>query len=216
MPELNAQATEAARKAASSFVATDLDGEPVDGRTAAIAGMRSSQAIVRAAPSWPSPGWQLAGLAVPQQRTGEAFIMSEPAATAGGFVLWKIGGLLLGVGVISSALGFLVLWPKTAREAFARALATMIGSALFGPFVVAAAYAKWPTLFAAGGHLALQFGQPEWVGLFMAGAPLIAMAGLPLWWIVGAVVLYFEKRRGKDIGELAADVRNDIKGAVSP
>ncbi len=139
----------------------------------------------------------------------------EPASSAaGGVAAWKLGVAFLGIGFVTSSLGFLVLFPKTAKEAAVRVLATMFGSALLGPFFVAAAYNQWPGTFGAGVKLATQVGLEPWIGLFVMAAPLLAMGGLPFWWLLGAVVIWLERRKGKDIGELAADVRNDVKAAL--
>lgn len=139
----------------------------------------------------------------------------EPTSTAaGGFAVWKLGASILGIGVVASGLGFMVLLPRTPREAAMRALATMIGSALVGPFLVFAVYSQWPGLFNAGITFAGKAGLEPWVGLFMTGAPLLALAGLPFWWLLGALVLWFDKRQGKDLGELAADARADVRRAV--
>lgn len=136
---------------------------------------------------------------------------AESASAAGGVALWKVAGGILGIGVVASALGFLVLLPKTPREAAARALATMVGSALLGPALVAGAYSKWPEIFGAGVQLAEKVGLEPWLGLFMVAAPLLAMGGLPFWWLLGALVLWFERRRGKDLGELAEDAQAVIR-----
>lgn len=143
--------------------------------------------------------------------------MSEPASSAaGGFAAWKLAGAILGIGVVASALGFLVLLPKTAKEAALRALATMAGSALLGPFLVAALYSKWPEVFASGVTMADKMGLEPWFGFFIIGAPLLAMGGLPFWWILGAMVLWFENRKAKDLGQLIADARADAGRVVSP
>lgn len=144
-----------------------------------------------------------------------AFAMADTSSAAGGFVLWKALAGLLGVGVLASALGFMVMLPKTMKEAAVRLVATMAGSALAGPFLVAGAYAKWPEVFGAGVQVAHHVGLEPWFGFFMVAAPLLAMAGLPFWWILGAVVLWFEKRKGQDIGQLAADARADAGKVVS-
>lgn len=134
--------------------------------------------------------------------------MSEPAsAAAGGIAFWKIAGGVLGVGVVASALGFLVLLPKTPREAAVRAVATMAGSALLGPLVVAAAYSRYPEVFTAGAVMAGNMGMEAWLGMFMVAAPLLAMAGLPFWWLLGAIVRWFDRRKDKDAGELIEDAR---------
>jgi hypothetical protein len=137
--------------------------------------------------------------------------MAEPSSsTAAGVAGWKIAGGILSIGVVASALGFMVLLPKTAKEAALRALATMMGSALFGPVLVAAVHSKWPALFASGIELAPQLGLESWHGLFMVGAPILAVAGLPVWWLLGAAFRWLDKRREKDLGELARDARNEV------
>jgi len=143
--------------------------------------------------------------------------LAEPTSTgAVGFVLWKALGGLLGVGIIASGLGFLVLLPKTPREAAVRAIATMAGSALLGPLFVAGAYSRYPEVFSAGATIAQTLGMESWLGMFMVAAPLLAMAGLPFWWILGAVVLWFDRRRGMDAGQMVADARADVAKAVAP
>lgn len=142
--------------------------------------------------------------------------MNDPSsAAAGGAILWKALSGLFGLGLMVSILGFLVMWPKTMKEAMVRVTATMAGSALVGPFLVAGVYAKWPEIFGAGVKLATQVGLEAWMGFFMIGAPILALAGLPFWWILGAVVLWFDNRKGQDIGQLAAAARADAAKVVS-
>lgn len=55
------------------------------------------------------------------------------------------------------------------------------------------------------------------MGFLFVAAPMLVMSGLPAWWIIGAVVLWLDKRRGKDIGELAhdaAEVVHDVRGSL--
>lgn len=142
-------------------------------------------------------------------------IVAEPTSSAaGGWALGKAIGGILGIGIVASALGFLVMLPKTPREAMLRIMATMAGSAILGPFLVIFTYAKWPDLFAAGSKFAMEWGLEPWFGLFMVASPLLALAGLPAWWILGGLVLWFAKRDGKDIGEMAGDARADIGRAI--
>lgn len=147
--------------------------------------------------------------------------MAEPASTSAGGIavgisVGKLVGGLLGIGFVATVLGFLVLPPKSAQEAFVRFLATFTGSALVGPFIVVGVYAKWPEIFTAAAHVAATMGLPAWAGTLIVGAPLLAMGGLPFWWLLGALVLWLERRRGKDIGELAQDAAADVKKAVLP
>lgn len=165
---------------------------------------RASSAIVRASDPRARSFTSLGGA-----------VMSEPASSAaGGLAAWKLGAALLGVGIVASALGFLVLLPKSPREAAVRALATMAGSALLGPFLVAALYAKWPEVFASGVKMAEAMRLESWFGFFIVGAPLLALGGLPFWWLLGAGVLWLERRKGKDLGELARDVAADAKAVL--
>jgi hypothetical protein len=144
-------------------------------------------------------------------------IVAEPTSSAaGGWAIGKAIGGLLAIGVVASALGFLVLLPKTPKEAAVRVLATMIGSALLGPLFVAAAYSRYPEVFSAGATIAQTMGLESWLGMFMVAAPLLAMAGLPAWWVLGAVVLWFDNRKAKDIGQMIADARADVAKAVAP
>jgi hypothetical protein len=141
--------------------------------------------------------------------------MTEPTSSAaGGWILGKAVGGVLAIGVVASALGFLVMLPKTPREALARIFATMAGSALLGPLLVAGAYSRWPEIFAAGAAIAQGLHMEPWQGQFMVAAPLLAMGGLPFWWLLGAGVLWLERRRGKDLGELAADAKADVKAVL--
>lgn len=141
--------------------------------------------------------------------------MTEPtSSTAGGLFLWKFFGGLAVAGILASALGFMVMWPKTAKEAAVRLIATMTGSTLLGPLVCVAAYYQFPGIFAAAMKFAADVGLEPWAGIFMVGAPLCAFSGLPFWWLLGAFILYLEKRRGKDIGELVNDMRTDAKAML--
>ena len=98
---------------------------------------------------------------------------------------WKLIG-----GVIAASLGFMVLWPKTAKEGFARISATIVGSMLFGDPAVQSVnhYLPWMQLDTVQSQM-----------------PVFVMAGLPCWWVLGLVVRWFEKRKNKDIGEVVQE-----------
>lgn len=139
--------------------------------------------------------------------------MTEPVSsgTAGGLALLKVFGVHLSASAIAVALGFLFLWPKTMKEAFIRVFCTVVASSVFGPVLVIAVFAWWPGLFhAADGVAAVYRIDPLLTKLFVA-APIMVLAGLPAWWILGGLVLWFERRRNKDLGEMVADARNIIK-----
>lgn len=141
--------------------------------------------------------------------------MSEPissgaAAGYAGSAIAKYFGLQLGAGAVAAALGFLVLWPKTAREGFARLVSTIISSMIFGPVLVAFAHSRYPDIFASARALAVATGISPQFGLFYAGAPFLVIAGLPAWWVLGGLVRWFDRRHNKDIAEMVADARKGI------
>lgn len=139
--------------------------------------------------------------------------MSEPASSAaGGITAWKFGAALLGIGVVASAIGFVVLWPRTLKEGVSRIAATILGSMVFGPAAAVAAFNRFPELFQAAVLLAEKLGLDPIYGWISAAAPWMVMAGLPVWWVGGAFARWFDRRRDKDIAELAKDVR----GALTP
>jgi hypothetical protein len=37
------------------------------------------------------------------------------------------------------------------------------------------------------------------------------VAGLPAWWLLGALILWFDRRRSKDIGEIAHDAAKVVR-----
>jgi hypothetical protein len=80
-----------------------------------------------------------------------------------------------------------------------------------GPILAIAAYCWWPALFASSGQFAILAGGPAELGVLMVAAPFLVLAGLPAWWIVGAVLLWFERRSSKDIAEIAHDAAEAVR-----
>lgn len=136
--------------------------------------------------------------------------MTEPISTtsaAGGLALVKLFG---GTTVAASAavtLGFLFLWPKSLKEAVLRIACTLICSTFFGPIFVVAVHSWWPSLFTSAATLAVTAGAPSLMGLLFVAAPILVAAGLPAWWVVGATVRWFDRRREQDLGQMVADAR---------
>ena len=110
--------------------------------------------------------------------------MNEPISSYGIAWLIKYYGWKLIAGVIAVSLSFLVFWPKTQKEGVARIAATILGSTIFGESAVEVVkhYVSWFPL--------------ETVGQQM---PVFVLAGLPAWWILGALVRWFNKKSKKDI-----------------
>lgn len=140
----------------------------------------------------------------------------ETTAGAGGVII-KIFGMPLLAGAAASALTFLFMWPRTRREAFVRFSCSIFTSALLGPLLVVALHSWWPTLFESARAVSVLNGADPAVGMLAVAGPLMVLAGLPAWWVLGALVLWLERRRGKDIAELAHDAAEavrDVKGGL--
>ena len=141
--------------------------------------------------------------------------MAVETATATGAAIFKFIGVPVLTSAAATTLGFMFLWPQTRKEAFIRICTTIIFSTVFGPFLVIALRSAWPELFESARAIAVLYGIEPSMGFLFIAAPLMVCAGLPAWWIVGAIVRWFNARRGKDIGELAADamdVVNKVRG----
>lgn len=137
--------------------------------------------------------------------------------TAAGGALLKIFGVPVLAGAAATALAFLFMWPKTMKEAAIRFACTIIASTILGPALVIALHAWWPGLFASASQVAALYGAPPTLGFLFIATPLLAAAGLPAWWLIGALVLWLNKRRDKDIAEIALDAAeavHDVRGAL--
>ena len=137
--------------------------------------------------------------------------------TAAGGALIKIFGIPVLAGAAATSLGFMFMWPKTAKEAGVRVFVTILFSALMGPALVVVVRTWMPGLFDSARAVAVLYGSDPALGFLFIAAPLMVAAGLPAWWVLGATVRWFDKRRDKDIGELARDaaaVVKDVRGGL--
>jgi hypothetical protein len=137
--------------------------------------------------------------------------------TAAGGTLIKIFGIPVLAGAAATGLAFLFMWPKSLKEAAVRFVCTLVASAIAGPFLVIAVHSWWPTLFSSAGLVASLYGVPAEMGVLFVAVPFLVVAGLPAWWILGGLVLWFDRRRGKDFGELAhdaAEIVRDVRGTM--
>jgi Kef-type K+ transport system membrane component KefB len=140
--------------------------------------------------------------------------MTEPT-TAGGLALIKIFGGAAAAAAAASALGFLLMWPKTVHEAFVRIVCTIISSTFFGPAMVVALHTAYPSLFRSAKVVATETGADPMLGLLFVAAPVMVMAGLPAWWVIGALVRWLERHRDADLGELIADAKAIFKTSAT-
>lgn len=137
--------------------------------------------------------------------------------TAAGGALIKFFGIPVLAGAAATSLGFMFMWPKTKKEAFTRFFVSTLFSILFGPALVVAVRSWWPTLFDSAKDVAALYGSDPAVGFLFIAAPLMVAAGLPAWWVLGATVRWLDKRKDKDIGELARDaaaIVKDVRGGL--
>jgi hypothetical protein len=127
--------------------------------------------------------------------------------------LVQILALPVAAGMAATALTFLFMWPRTRREALVRFTCSVCTAALLGPLLLAALHSWWPTLFESARVVAVLYGAPAALGVMAVACPVLVLAGLPAWWVIGAIVLWLEHRRGKDIGELVHDAAQVVREA---
>lgn len=141
--------------------------------------------------------------------------LETTSAAAGGLI--KIFGVPVLAGAAATALTFLFMWPRTRREAFVRFTCSIFTSAIFGPPLAIALHSWWPSLFESAAIVAKLNGADPAMGLLAVAGPLMVLAGLPAWWLLGGVVLWLERRQGRDIAEIAHDAAEavkDVRGAL--
>lgn len=129
--------------------------------------------------------------------------MSEPGplTAAGGIALYKLGAFGF-VAVLAAIVVMAMTLPKTVREFVVAMISTSVSSICGGAFVV-----RW-------------LGIAHWVnddaGMIAIGG-IIFVCGLPAWVLVRAWFKWAEKRRDKDLAELATDIaelRKTVSAAV--
>lgn len=138
--------------------------------------------------------------------------MLEPASTsASSGVLIKLFGLHIGFGALAATLGFLILWPKTMKEGFARLFCTIVASSVFGPLLVVYVHADHPGLFDSAQAVAALYQLPPIMGLLFVSAPLLVIAGLPAWWLIGGLLRLFERDGESWLGALATWLKRKLE-----
>lgn len=119
----------------------------------------------------------------------------------------------MAVSVLAVLLGFKIVPLTPGREtedATRRLAAGLLSSFTLGPLTAFFAITQAPWVMAP--WEAILKGQDIlWVYLASA-APFIGLTGVLGFWVVAAGMMWFERRRGKDLGELIEDARNTLKG----
>ena len=128
--------------------------------------------------------------------------MSEPiSSSAAGVAGWKLLGGLAGAGAIGAGLAALVVMcmnpPRSDREWWPAVISTVVLSV------------------GGGAAIIMKFGLLAWctepVGL-VAVLSLVFACGLPAWAVVRWLFAFIERRRDKDLAEVAGEVRDAVTG----
>lgn len=155
---------------------------------------------------------------------GRSIMAADGASGVAAAVFGKTAGFLLAglatafVSAVAVAIGFTVVPLTPGKEhidAARRLGAGLLCSFTLGP-IVAFKFIDWQPDYLA--HWVKIIGEGEGrvlVAYLAAGAPFLAFTAIIGFWLVAAVMRWFQKREGKDIGELAADARADI-GKAAP
>lgn len=133
------------------------------------------------------------------------------AAAAAGGSAFKLWGIPIFASAIAIALGFTCMWPETKKEGFQRMFCALIASFFFGPVIVITIHSFFPSIFSSATALALQYGIDPALGMFFIATPVLVLPAIAAWWVFGGFVIWFEKRKGKGIDELAQDAAQAVK-----
>lgn len=142
----------------------------------------------------------------------------DPTSTgAGGIVALKTVFIQTLIASLAGLMGFVLIRPRTVREAVWRFFGAAISSVIFGPFVVAAVHSVWPDLLASANTLAAGDGV-GFASLYFT-APIQIASGLPIWWLLGLGARWMESNRSMTLGSLfdntitsIARSRNAVRG----
>ena len=133
----------------------------------------------------------------------------EPTSTsAGGIFALKAAFIQALIASLAGVLGFILIRPRTVREAVWRFLGAAISSVIFGPLVVAAIHSFWPSLLASA-HTLAQGDGIGFTALYFT-APIQIASGLPIWWLLGLGARWMESNQGLTLDGLFSTVINVI------
>ncbi|OAD81605.1 hypothetical protein ATN89_24090 [Comamonas thiooxydans] len=143
--------------------------------------------------------------------------MSEPTSAVGTFAGYKLA--LFSLPVIASliafwlGLRFVPLRTNDPRgDLINRVMACVVSSFVIGVPALVLLIQHWPSAFEAGMRLAELAALPTIAGFFAVTGCVLIVCSIPGPWIVAAVFLWLQRSEGKDIAEMADQVRGDFTG----
>lgn len=143
--------------------------------------------------------------------------MSEPTSAVGTFAGYKLA--LFSLPIIASLIAFwlgLRFVPLRGTDPrgdlLNRVLACFISSFVLGIPALVLLVQHWPGAFEAGIRLAEMAALPAIAGFFAVTGCVLVVSSIPGPWVVAWVFLWLKRSEGKDIAEMAGQVRADITG----
>lgn len=125
---------------------------------------------------------------------------SSAAGAAAGIAGWKAIGGMAGVAAGGAGLAAVVVMlmtpPRSPREWAVGLISTVVGSIAGGAFVIE--------------HFELQAWMHSVTGL-LSVLGLVFACGLPAWAVVRWLFTWIERRKGKDLGEVASEAAAEVR-----
>lgn len=146
--------------------------------------------------------------------------MAEPASSgAAGIAAFKFFGIPLAAATLGATMAFMLMPPQSPKEWFHRLFCTFLCSLTLGPILffafastgIGGAIVATAVNEVAGSVLRIPFADAlivvdtAYVKLVLA-SPFLMFGGLPGWYVLGWVIRALERRKGKDLLEVAQEI----------